>query len=52
MRCQMATATARRREGNKGAEQHQQEVSAALKPTSPCLRAMLWRMAMTEVGIV
>ena len=27
------------------------KMSAALKPTSPCLTAMVWRMAMTEVGI-
>ena len=51
MRCQMATAISPAQNETKVPSSVGRKMSAALKPTSPCLSAMLWRMAITDVGI-
>ncbi len=51
MRCTAATAIKADSSEQAVATNVGRKMSAALKPTSPCLTAMVWRMAMTEVGI-
>ena len=51
MRCTQATASSATTSVMAVTSSVGKKMSAALKPATPCCTAMVWRMAMTEVGI-